>query len=1108
MARISRLLLLAFVMLVQTPVWSAALDQALSLSAAENFFRQAAANLVRHDSTYANIDVSNLAIAQVTSHTGTSGVDFYTVHFSPQGWVIISADDAAVPVLGYSLTGSASAGDSISNESVLDLFSHYHSMMDSIKLALPENPVTRELWNSLLAGSTLVADSLVGDTIQMVQAEMQPVYATTVVPGLLATTWNQGAGWNQYAPTAAGPGGHAWAGCGAVSTAQVMKYYQHPAQGAGVANGYDFSSATYDYAAMPSNTYNSDVAMLLRHVGAAVNMTYGAAGSSSYTSAIALALKNNFLYDAGLSYQRSIMTTSAAWVAMLKGQLDAGRPVIYEGFGRGGHSFVLDGYNSSNYFHANFGWSGAYDGWYALGAMNPGSYNFSSDQGAIIDVHPGTYNPAPGNVLAGGTVAGDVNITGDLFTWVPFNEKPTWDIVPAVLKLVVPADLDADGKMDDLAGLGTDGALWTTSNMVNFTKSRLANRLLIAADLDADGAFDDLAVTDTYNKVWVSLGGGVFSRIDGALANALTTLDLDGDGIKSDLVAMNTTLKTCAVSRDLVTWGPAFSCPCTKVVSYDGDGDGVEDDLVGVQSTGKVFKSVNLSTWTQIPGLMTALIPADFDGDGVRSDLAGFGKNVMLNTLQDTTWTALPLPGVAFLTYGIGDFDADGKVDDLVGATSTGVVYVRMSGGVWVHLNGSLKSPSAFDFDGDGILDDLVGVNLKGGAQYTQDLTGTWIGSVASLVSIDPDKNGSQTMLVAMDNFGALFSSDGNKAWANIVIPEPMYKIIAGDLDGDGFVEGVIGIGKTSRAVYLSSDRVTWRKMAASAEWVSLGDLDGDGARDDLMVSGKDRSLWTAPNQDTLVKSIVVGLYTRVVAADLDGDGFEDDQLGVTSDYKIYQRMNGAGAWAQWAAAPIYFKEVIPFDADGDGVKDDLAAIGKDSKIYLNLDRGAWVYAEQTTAKLWMADLDNDGADDDIVAIRSDGKLWTKMAGGTWRCLASSYVTVAVGDFGAHISTDGSLKVESVDVSALDPSNPKSSGVGRALQLRMRGPLVEISGTPGVAMKVQWVDSKGRTQMLFQGMPGTGGRILANMSSVTRRGLGWIIAKDARGQSAKISAVR
>jgi hypothetical protein len=99
--------------------------------------------------------------------------------------------------------------------------------------------------------------------------------------------------------------------------------------------------------------------------------------------------------------------TSSTWMQLMKTELDASRPILYAGFGNGGgHAFVCDGYNSSDYFHMNWGWGGSYDGYFLLTALNPtglgiggGSGGYNSNQQALIGIQP----PSGGGGGGGGT---------------------------------------------------------------------------------------------------------------------------------------------------------------------------------------------------------------------------------------------------------------------------------------------------------------------------------------------------------------------------------------------------------------------------------------------------------------------------------------------------------------------------------------------------------------------------------------------------------------------------------------------------------------------------------------------------------------------------------
>jgi hypothetical protein len=66
-------------------------------------------------------------------------------------------------------------------------------------------------------------------------------------------------------------------------------------------------------------------------------------------------------------------------------------PVYYSGSGAsGGHAFITDGYQGTEHFHFDWGWSGAFNGYYYLNNLNPGSNSFTNSQKAVIDIYPPT----------------------------------------------------------------------------------------------------------------------------------------------------------------------------------------------------------------------------------------------------------------------------------------------------------------------------------------------------------------------------------------------------------------------------------------------------------------------------------------------------------------------------------------------------------------------------------------------------------------------------------------------------------------------------------------------------------------------------------------------
>lgn len=172
-----------------------------------------------------------------------------------------------------------------------------------------------------------------------------------------------------------------------------MRYHRWPEAGIGTLPGYTTRTHkkniaaqplghTYDWDNMPltytrysSSTAQNAVATLMRDCAYMIFSDFGPMGSSgtgAYVSDIAKGLQSYMGYDKrGRCVSRSDYSFTE-WTQMMKGELDASRPVIYAGYSNeGGHAFVLDGYDTENYFRVNWGWSGYCNGYYLLSALDP-----------------------------------------------------------------------------------------------------------------------------------------------------------------------------------------------------------------------------------------------------------------------------------------------------------------------------------------------------------------------------------------------------------------------------------------------------------------------------------------------------------------------------------------------------------------------------------------------------------------------------------------------------------------------------------------------------------------------------------------------------------------
>lgn len=317
-----------------------------------------------------------------------------------EGFVIVTADDAALPIIGYSLDQGFS-GENLPDALVYMLNGYAEQISEAIQNDVVANHRIKMNWAELLSDQP-------GALLKSVSA----------VNPLLTTTWNQSPYYNDNCPYDNTYGELTVTGCVATAMSQIMNYWEYPATGVGYhsynhdtygTQSANFGATTYNWSAMPNNLNgpNQAVAVLMQHCGVAVDMDYGVAqtgGSAAYVienaspvqHCVEYSLKTYFDYKTTMQGVIRQYYDDATWIQMMKTDLDAGRPIQYAGFGQGGgHTWVCDGYDNSNLFHMNWGWGGVYDAFYSLDNLSPGvggagggSGSFSSGQQALIGIEP------------------------------------------------------------------------------------------------------------------------------------------------------------------------------------------------------------------------------------------------------------------------------------------------------------------------------------------------------------------------------------------------------------------------------------------------------------------------------------------------------------------------------------------------------------------------------------------------------------------------------------------------------------------------------------------------------------------------------------------------
>lgn len=217
-------------------------------------------------------------------------------------------------------------------------------------------------------------------------------------------------------------------GCTGTAIATVMKYYEWPRNGRGsksydyswliwedMETGHvkyertfscDFASTNFDWDNILDcydGPYTADeaeaVGQLCYAAAQSVETLFSFGSSACDGSRVADAMRDYFYFSPDIYFYTAANMDGEEWEARLRAEIDSGRPVIYSGCSSEdasmwldselGHAYVLDGYDEQGRFHVNWGWGGAYDGYFSLSSLSPiPEYEFSKSAAAVFNIMP------------------------------------------------------------------------------------------------------------------------------------------------------------------------------------------------------------------------------------------------------------------------------------------------------------------------------------------------------------------------------------------------------------------------------------------------------------------------------------------------------------------------------------------------------------------------------------------------------------------------------------------------------------------------------------------------------------------------------------------------
>lgn len=381
---------------------------------------------------------------------------FYIINLQPQGYIVVSADTRLPPIIAYSFTSNFQSTAYKYNPLLQMLKEDVRSRLRGISY-LPEEILDerRALWYEFMKEEP----RNIGNN----NFQQWPPEGTTSTGGWLESNWHQESPYNKFCPMDSETDKRSVAGCPAVTMAQILNYhrrinnvmfdddddYYH---NYGV-NQYwiDDDHELYDFPSFPE--LNNYLTTLTHHYEnqtaptndekAALVFACGVAAQQVYTSEVSGTFGVNQAYKAYLRFGfddiNLLNENNPELYGRLRMNIIDGLPahlaVVVPDWSAG-HNLVVDGYNTDDYYHLNFGWGGIWNGWYLLPEEIP--FKLTVIEGIIIDIlntNTGSSlfcdgslhwsDVPPGSTLTGSFTVRNIGDNGSLLDW-EIEEWPEW----------------------------------------------------------------------------------------------------------------------------------------------------------------------------------------------------------------------------------------------------------------------------------------------------------------------------------------------------------------------------------------------------------------------------------------------------------------------------------------------------------------------------------------------------------------------------------------------------------------------------------------------------------------------------------------------------------
>ena len=341
----------------------------------------------------------------------------YLFRYSPSGFLIVSSSADVNPVYAYSVEGNVklSADEEKVMKGIMSADLDYRVKASAYNTSYNAAGNSKD-WSDFLAGVSHIGLG------QNRLFEQWPPQGSTPTGGWIVTNYTQSAPYNIMCPLDLNAGSRSVAGCPAIAMAQIINYHREINHtrfdstddyyhnfGSGNSYWIDDDHLEHDFPsfdtlnlwldtleetfAVNGTLSNSEKAALSFACGVAAHQVYSKSVSGTFGMEQAAMAFQRFGFDES----RLVYPKDTTLNTLIADNVKKALPVhlgLLSSTGSGGHNVVVDGYNTDEFYHFNFGWGGSANGWYTLPPQQI-PYSLTVIESALLDIKSSLYTFVP-----------------------------------------------------------------------------------------------------------------------------------------------------------------------------------------------------------------------------------------------------------------------------------------------------------------------------------------------------------------------------------------------------------------------------------------------------------------------------------------------------------------------------------------------------------------------------------------------------------------------------------------------------------------------------------------------------------------------------------------